>query len=174
MALIKSFNDTNPDIDETAFIAETATIIGDVKIAKKASVWFGAVLRGDSDKISVGARSNVQDNAVLHVDPGFPVSIGKDCIVGHLALIHGATIENNVLVGMHATVLNGAIIGEFSIIGANALVTANTVIPPKSLVLGSPAKVVKQISDEQVEKILKNAEAYVKLGSAYLEDQLSS
>mgnify|MGYP000692695159 CR=1 FL=1 len=173
MAIIKSFKNQQPQINETAFIAENAAIIGDVTIGEKASIWYGAVLRGDSDSIHIGARTNVQDNAVVHVDPGFPVSIGDDSIVGHLALVHGATIENNVLVGMHSTILNGARIGEFSIIGANALVTSNTIIPPKSLVLGSPAKVVKELTDKQIDNIKRNAAAYVALGEAYLLDQLS-
>ncbi len=173
MAIIKSFKNRQPQINETAFIAENAAIIGDVTIGEKASIWYGAVLRGDSDSIHIGARTNVQDNAVVHVDPGFPVSIGDDSIVGHLALVHGATIENNVLVGMHSTILNGAHIGEFSIIGANALVTSNTIVPPKSLVLGSPAKVVKQLTDKQIDNIKRNAAAYVALGEAYLLDQLS-
>ena len=173
MAIIKTFRDNKPDINKDAFVAENATIIGDVKIGKKASIWYGAVLRGDTDKIRIGANSNIQDNVVIHVDPGFPVTIGKECIIGHLALVHGATIEDNVLVGMNATVLNGAQIGSFSIIGANALVTANTVIPPKSFVLGSPAKVVKQISDKQIADILRNSETYVKLSREYLEAELS-
>jgi len=173
MAIIKSFKNRQPQINETAFIAENAAIIGEVTIGEKASIWYGAVLRGDSDSIHIGARTNVQDNAVVHVDPGFPVSIGDDSIVGHLALVHGATIENNVLVGMHSTILNGAHIGEFSIIGANALVTSNTIVPPKSLVLGSPAKVVKQLTDKQIDNIKRNAAAYVALGEAYLLDQLS-
>jgi len=173
MAIIKSFKNQQPQINETAFIAKNAAIIGDVTIGEKASIWYGAVLRGDSDSIHIGARTNVQDNAVVHVDPGFPVSIGDDSIVGHLALVHGATIENNVLVGMHSTILNGARIGEFSIIGANALVTSNTIIPPKSLVLGSPAKVVKELTDKQIDNIKRNAAAYVALGEAYLLDQLS-
>ena len=173
MAIIKEFRDNSPEIDESAYIADNAAIIGDVTIGKKSRVWFGAVLRGDSDSIKLGRRSNIQDNAVVHVDPGFPVTIGDDCIVGHLALIHGATISNNVLVGMNSTVLNGAQVGEFSIIGANALVTSNTVIPPNSLVLGSPAKVVKTLTDKQIAHVIRNAEAYVKLGSEYLEEELS-
>lgn len=173
MAIIKSFKNRQPQINETVFVAENAAIIGDVIIGAKASVWYGAVLRGDSDSIRIGAGTNVQDNAVVHVDPGFPVSIGDDSIVGHLALVHGATIENNVLVGMHSTILNGAHIGEFSIVGANALVTSNTIIPPKSLVLGSPAKVVKELTDKQIDHIKRNAAAYVTLGEAYLLDQLS-
>lgn len=173
MAIIKTFYDSTPEIAESVFVAENAAIIGDVKIGDLSSIWYGAVLRGDSDRIRIGKRSNVQDNAVVHVDPGFPVSIGNDCVVGHLALIHGATISDNVLVGMHSTILNGAQIGEFSIIGANALVTSNTVIPPRSLVLGAPAKVVKSLTDEQIIKILKNAKAYVTLSRKYLEDELS-
>jgi len=173
MAIIKEFRGNSPEIDESAYVADNATIIGDVTIGKKSSVWFGAVLRGDSDSVKIGRRSNIQDNAVVHVDPGFPVTIGDDCIVGHLALIHGATISNNVLVGMNSTVLNGAQVGEFSIIGANALVTSNTVIPPNSLVLGSPAKVVKTLTDKQIAHVIRNAEAYVKLGSEYLEEELS-
>lgn len=154
---------------ENVFVAPSANVIGNVTLGDQSSVWFGAVLRADSDSITIGARTNIQDNAVIHVDPGDPVVIGEDCIVGHLALVHGAKIANNVLVGMNSTVLNNAQIGEFSIIGANALVTANTVIPPYSLVLGSPAKVVRQITEEQVEKIKKNAEVYVKLAGEYLE-----
>lgn len=173
MAIIKSFKNRQPQINDSAFVAENAVIIGDVQIEETASIWYGAVLRGDSDSIRIGAKTNIQDNAVIHVDPGFPVSIGDESIVGHLALVHGATIENNVLIGMHATVLNGAHVGAFSIIGANALVTSNTIIPPNSLVLGSPAKVVKQLTDKQIENIKRNASAYVKLSRAYLEEGLS-
>jgi carbonic anhydrase/acetyltransferase-like protein (isoleucine patch superfamily) len=111
----------------------------------------------------------VQENAVIHVDPGFPAIIGDDCIVGHGAIVHGASLANNVLVGMHATILNGAKIGNFCIIGANALVTEGTIIPDYSVVLGSPAKVVKQLSDEQIEKVKRNAQAYVDLGKEYIK-----
>tara|TARA_B100000745_G_C19932431_1_gene314033 strand:+ start:91 stop:615 length:525 start_codon:yes stop_codon:yes gene_type:complete len=173
MSIIKTFRGKKPSIAPDAFVAENATVIGDVKLGQKASVWYGAVLRGDSDSIRIGDETNIQDNAVIHVDPGFPVTIGKACIVGHLALVHGAIIENNVLVGMHSTILNGAHIGEFSIIGASALVTANTIIPPNSLVLGSPAKVVKQLTNKQIEHIKRNAEAYVSLSRDYLEVELS-
>lgn len=173
MALIKTIRDKSPEIDETVYLADNATVIGDVRIGKKSSIWFGAVLRGDSDRITIGKRTNIQDNAVVHVDPGDSVHIGDDCIVGHLALIHGAQIKNNVLVGMNSTILNGARIGEYSIIGANALVTANTVIPPNSLVLGSPAKVVKTITPAQKAHIRRNASVYVKLSREYLEETLS-
>ncbi len=151
------------------FIAPNATVLGNVVLGNEVSIWFGAVLRGDNDLIQIGDRSNVQDNAVIHVDPNCPVIIGAECIVGHSAIIHGASIANNVLVGMHSTILNKANIGEFSIIGANALVTEGTQIPPYSLVMGTPAKVVKQITPEQVEKIKQNAQNYVSLSKVYIE-----
>ena len=154
---------------KSVFVAPTATVIGDVHLGDNASVWFSAVVRGDSDQIRIGARTNIQDNAVIHCDPGAPAIIGDDCIIGHCAIVHGATLANNVLIGMNATVLNHAIIGEFSIIGANALVTAGSVIPPYSLVLGSPAKVVKTLSEEQVEAIKLNAEVYVKKAQDYIQ-----
>ncbi len=151
------------------FIADTARVFGKVNLGDEVSIWFGAVLRGDGDSITVGNRSNIQDHAVIHVDPGFPTSIGNECIVGHGAIVHGATLANNVLVGMHATILNGAEIGEFSIIGAGALVPEGMKVPAYSLVLGVPAKVVKTISDDQKIKIIKNAESYVNLSKVYLQ-----
>lgn len=156
------------DKGKEVFIADTARVFGRVKLGDQVSIWFGAVLRGDGDDIVVGDRSNVQENAVIHVDPGFPVNIGAECIIGHGAIVHGASLANNVLVGINATVLNGASIGEYSIVGAGALVPEGAVIPPYSLVLGVPGKVVKQISLEQREKIKKNAETYVALGKVYL------
>lgn len=151
------------------FIADTARVFGRVSLGNEVSVWFGAVLRGDGDDIIIGERSNIQDHAVIHVDPGYPVNIGRECIVGHGAIVHGASLSNNVLVGMHATILNGANIGEFSIIAAGALVPEGMQIPPYSLVMGVPAKVVKTISDEQKQKIIKNAETYVNLSKVYLQ-----
>lgn len=153
---------------EDVFIADTARVFGKVKLGNQCSIWFGAVLRGDADNIELGERTNVQENAVIHVDPGFPVSIGSNCIIGHGAIVHGATIANNVLIGMHATVLNGANIGEFCIVGANALVTEGAKIPAYSIVMGSPAKVVKQLTDEQIEKVKRNAAVYVELAKQYL------
>lgn len=151
------------------FIAPNATVIGNVELGNEVSIWFGAVLRGDNDLITIGDGSNIQDNAIIHVDPGCPVNIGKACIVGHNAIIHGATISNNVLVGMGSTLLNNVVVGEFSIIGANSLLTERMQIPPYSLVMGSPAKVVKQISTEQVEKIKANAQNYIDLSKVYME-----
>lgn len=155
--------------DESVFVVPNATVIGNVTLGNDVSVWFGAVLRADGDTINIGSRTNIQDNAVIHVDPGFPVEIGNDCIVGHLALVHGAKIGNHVLIGMHSTVLNGAVVGDYCIIGANALVTAGTIIPPYSLVMGVPAKVVKSLGPEQIENIIRNADVYVKLKDEYLE-----
>ncbi len=156
-------------LGKNVFIAPTATLIGNVKLGNECSVWFGAVLRGDSDTITVGDRTNIQDNAVLHVDPNDPVNIGNDCIIGHLALIHGATIGNNVLVGMHSVVMNGAKVGNFCIIGANAMVPAGMQIPDYSMVVGTPAKVVKQLSPEHIEAIKKNAAVYVELAMEYIK-----
>lgn len=160
-----------PEKGKGVFIAPSASVIGDVHLGDFSSVWFGAVLRADSDRMEIGNRSNVQDNAVVHVDPGCPAIIGHDCIIGHLALVHGARIANHVLVGMHSTILNNAQIGDFCIIGAKALVTAGTVIPPYSMVLGSPGKVVKQLDDRAIEAIKKNAEVYVELAQQYLNHE---
>lgn len=151
------------------WIADTARVFGRVTLGDECSVWFGAVMRGDGDTITVGNRTNIQENAVVHVDPGFPVSIGNDCIIGHAAIVHGATLADHVLVGMHATILNGAKVGSFCIIGANALVTEGTVIPDYSIVMGSPGKVVKQLTPEQVEKVKRNARSYADLSKEYIK-----
>lgn len=153
---------------KNVFMAPGAVAIGQVKLGDFSSIWFGAVLRGDTDKIEVGERSNIQDNAVLHADPGDPCIIGNDCVVGHSAIVHGARIANNVLIGMHATILNNAQIGEFSIIGANALVPAGMIIPPFSLVLGVPAKIVKTLDDSVKAKIQNNVDEYVNRAAEYL------
>lgn len=150
------------------FIAHSATVIGDIHLGAESSVWFGAVIRGDSDEIRIGKRTNIQDNAVIHCDPGAPAIIGDDCTIGHLAIVHGAILGNRVLVGMNATVLNHAVIGNNVIIGANSLVTGGMKIPDNSLVLGSPAKVVKTLNEAQIASILKNAEVYIEKAQAFL------
>jgi carbonic anhydrase/acetyltransferase-like protein (isoleucine patch superfamily) len=147
--------------DGFCWIAPNATVIGKVALSEEASIWFGAVLRGDTELISVGARSNVQDNAILHTDAGFPLDIGADCTVGHAAILHGCVIGRGALVGMGAVVLNGARIGASSLIGAGALVTAGTVVPDRSLVLGTPAKVVRQLKDEELAMLAASAQHYV-------------
>ncbi len=151
-----------PKIHESAYIAPTATIIGDVEIGEGASVWDGAVLRGDVSYIKIGKNTNIQDNAVVHVDYNEPTIIGENVTVGHMAVVHAAKIGNNVIVGIHAVILNGAEIGDGSVIGAGAVVTSRTKIPPKSLVLGIPAKVVRQ--GEDIEKMAtENGLIYQKL-----------
>lgn len=145
----------------SAWVAPTATVVGNVTLGEQASVWFGAVVRGDCEAVSIGPRSNVQDLCCLHADPGFPCKIGADVTIGHAAVVHGATVEDEVLIGIRATVLNGARIGAGSLIGAAALVTEGAVIPPRSLVLGVPGKVVRQLTDADVERIRRGSEHYV-------------
>ncbi len=164
--LIK-YLDKNPKLlSDDIFIADGAKIIGDVNIHKNANIWYNAVLRGDEDSITIGESTNIQDNCTVHVAHDIPTKIGNFVTVGHNAVIHGCTIEDNCLIGMGATILDGAKIGEGSIVGANALVTGNTVIPPNSLVLGSPAKVVKEISAN--EDNISHANLYVKLSKDYM------
>ena len=152
-----------------SFIANTSILIGDIVLGAESSVWFGAVIRGDSDEIRIGKRTNIQDNAVIHCDPGAPAIIGDECTIGHLAIVHGATLGNRVLVGMNSTILNHAKIGNNVIIGANALITGGMEIPDNSLVLGSPAKVVKSLNEDQIASILKNAEVYIEKAQAFKE-----
>ena len=150
----------SPQIDPQAWVAPTDQVIGKVRIAAGASVWFGAVLRGDNEWIEIGPGSNVQDNAVGHTDPGYPLKVGENCTVGHSAIIHGCTLEDGVLVGMGASALNGAVIGTGSLVGAGALVTENKEIPARSLVIGSPGRVARVLSDEAVENLLVSAAGY--------------
>jgi carbonic anhydrase/acetyltransferase-like protein (isoleucine patch superfamily) len=146
---IHSLDNGAPEFPEAAefWIALTAVLVGQVRLKRDASIWFGAVLRAEDDVIEIGERSNVQDNCVLHVEEGFPLTIGDDCTIGHKAMLHGCTIGSNTLIGMCATVLDGACIGNNCLVGANALITGNTVIPDNSLVMGSPGKVVRQIDE---------------------------
>jgi len=144
------------------WVAPNATLIGDIVLREAASVWFGAVLRGDNETIVVGTRSNVQDGSVFHTDMGYPLTIGSSCTIGHKAILHGCTIGDNTLIGMGATVLNGAVIGSNCIVGANALIAEGKVIPDNSLVVGVPGKVVKTLSVEIAADITKSADGYVR------------
>jgi carbonic anhydrase/acetyltransferase-like protein (isoleucine patch superfamily) len=150
------------------FVAGNATIIGDITFGNQVGIWFGAVIRGDKDRIIIGDRSNIQDNCVVHTSKGFPVTIGNDVSVGHGAILHGCTIHNQVLIGMGAIVLNGAKIGEGSIIGAGAVITEGKEIPRNSVVIGVPGKIVKQTDAAQQQHILNNAIAYMELAREYL------
>ncbi|MBQ9925770.1 MAG: gamma carbonic anhydrase family protein [Clostridia bacterium] len=165
--MIKAFKEKVPNVHESCFVASNAVIIGGVTLEKDANVWFSAVIRGDSENITIGEGSNVQDCAVLHCDHGFPLTVGRNVTVGHSAVVHGCNLGDNVMIGMHATLLNGCVIGEGSIIGAGALVREGQVIPPNSLVVGVPAKVVRETSAEQVEGIINNAQHYVEIAKEY-------
>jgi len=161
--MLYSFDGKTPKIAENAFVAESADIIGDVTVGNGSSIWFGAALRGDEGKIEIGDASNVQDNATVHNG----TKIGNGVTIGHNAIVHGCEIEDNVLIGMGAVVLDGAKIGEGSIVGAAALVTGGKVFPPRSLILGSPAKLVRELSDAEVAGNVENAKEYVKLSEKY-------
>jgi carbonic anhydrase/acetyltransferase-like protein (isoleucine patch superfamily) len=158
--MIYELDGIRPQIDETAWVAPTAVLIGNVIVEAGANIWFGAVLRGDNEPITVGAGSNVQENAVLHTDMGFPLTIGANCTIGHKAMLHGCTIEAGSLIGMGATLLNGAKIGAGSLVGACALVTEGKEIAPGSLVMGAPAKVVRDLDAAAQARLLKSAEGY--------------
>jgi carbonic anhydrase/acetyltransferase-like protein (isoleucine patch superfamily) len=158
-----------PTLGENVFIAKTATVIGDVTLGAHASVWYGAVLRGDINRIAVGHHSNVQDNAVLHLADDYPCLVGNWVTIGHSAIVHACTVEDEVLVGMGAVILDGAVIGQQSLIGAKALVTQGAVIPPGSLVLGAPAKVVRQLSPNERVGLKWWAEKYVDNGAYCLK-----
>ena len=150
------------------FIAPDANVIGRVRLGEDANVWFGATLRGDNEWIDVGARSNIQDGSVLHTDMGAPLTIGADVTVGHAVILHGCIIGDGSLIGMGATVLNGAKIGKFCIVGANALVTENKEFPDYSLIVGSPAKVIRQLDEPAALKFLASARHYAENGRRYL------
>lgn len=154
-------------VDPSAWVARNATLTGSVNVGSEATIWFGAVIRGDVEPIEIGSRSNIQDLCCLHSDPGFPCRVGEGVVVGHRAILHGAIIENECLIGMGAIVLNGAVIGEHSIVGAGALVPEGRVIPPGSLVVGVPGKVVRQVSEEEIEHIRNGAARYVEAGKRY-------
>ena len=143
------------------WVAPNAIVLGKVKLEEDSSVWFGAVLRGDNELITLGERSNIQDGCVLHTDPGFPLTIGPDCTIGHMAMLHGCSIGRGSLIGIGSIILNGAKIGDECVIGANALIPEGKEIPPRSMVLGSPGKIVRQLTDEDVARFGRGAGRYV-------------
>ena len=159
-----------PEIHDTVFVAESADVMGKVVLKKGASVWFNAVIRGDCDLIEVGERSNIQDGAVLHCDPGQPLVIGEDVTVGHNAMIHGLEVGDRTLVGINAVILDGSKVGRDCIIGANSLVKAGAVIPDGSLVIGSPGKVVRENDEQTRQFLLGSAAHYVEKGQKMVTD----
>jgi carbonic anhydrase/acetyltransferase-like protein (isoleucine patch superfamily) len=171
---IYSLGDRHPEVEPSAWVAPDAAIIGSVYLGPRASVWFGAVLRGDTEAIVVGEGTNVQDNAVLHTDAGFPLAIGRDCTIGHKAILHGCRIGDETLIGMGATVLNGARIGRNCLIGAGALVTEGKEIPDGSLVMGMPAKVVRPLDAAAIEGLRASARGYQERAARYRHDLKTS
>ena len=164
---VRSLGDRAPQIDATAYIADGAQLIGDVVLGSGVSVWFNAVLRGDTERISVGAGSNVQDGAILHADPGFPCAVGTGVVTGHGAILHGCQIGDDCLIGMGAVVLNGARIGPGSIVAAGAVVPEGKEFPPRSLIMGVPAKVVREATTQDLEQIAAGARHYQERARLY-------
>jgi len=169
--MIRSFRGKKPKIHSTAFIAENAVVIGDVEVGENSSVWFGAVLRGDINSIKIGKNVSVQDNSVVHVEPGSGCEISDNVSIGHNCTIHASAIEKNVIIGMGAKVLSWSRIGKNSIIGAGSVVTENTVIPANSIAFGVPAIVVKKTTREHLKRIGENWKAYAGLAREYMKQQ---
>ncbi len=163
--LLVAFRGLRPKVDPRAWLAPNAALIGEVTIEAGASVFYGAVVRGDMAAVTLGAGSNLQDNVVVHTDHGFPAHIGPGVSVGHSAVVHGCTVEADCLIGMNATVLNGAVIGTGSLVAAGTVVLEGTVVPPGSLVAGVPGRVRRPLTDEEVEKVRQNARAYLMLAA---------
>jgi carbonic anhydrase/acetyltransferase-like protein (isoleucine patch superfamily) len=164
---IYQLGEDKPAIPSSAYIAAEATVIGKVTLGENVSIWPGAVLRGDNEPLTIGAGSNVQDSAVLHADPGFPLNIGASVTVGHQAMLHGCTIGDGTLIGIQAVVMNGAVIGKDCIVGAGALITEGKTYADRKLIVGAPAKVVRELSDEEIKKMHRAAPGYVKRQEMY-------
>lgn len=156
-----SLGDRVPSIDPTAWVADSATVVGSVTIGPQSSVWYSTVVRGDGDRITIGARTNLQDGVVLHTDPGLHLEIGDDVSVGHRAVVHGCRIGDGCLIGMGSVIMNRVVIGAGSLIGAGAVVSEGTVVPPRSLVVGLPGKVRRELTDDEVTMLRVNAEVYL-------------
>src|SRR5499433_1844984 len=169
--MIYELEGMRPELPEEGgyWVAPTATLIGRVRLKRDASIWFGAVMRGDNEWIELGERSQIQDNATLHTDPGFPMVIGSNCVIGHNVILHGCTIGDNALIGMGAILLNGAKIGAGSLVGAGALITEGKSFPENSLIVGSPAKAVRTLDDKAHEMIAAGADVYVRRWQRYAQ-----
>ena len=166
-AVLYRLDEREPAVDGEVYVATNAIVIGDVSLGRQSSVWFNAVIRGDNDPIRIGARTNIQDGCVVHSDPGYPVAIGEGVTVGHMAMLHGCAIGDGTLVGINAVVMNGARIGRQCIIGSNALVTEGKEIPDRSLVVGSPGRVVREVTDDEVRFVQDSADVYARKGDRY-------
>lgn len=173
--MIRAYRNLKPEIDPSAFIAETAVIIGNVRIGPRSGIWYNCVVRGDVNFISIGSRTNIQDMSVLHVthrknaeDPGAPLIIGDGVTVAHSVTLHGCTLENGSFIGMQAVVMDRAVVGEGALIGARSLVTEDTIIPPHTLWMGSPAKYKRDLTSEEIERLMKSAENYVEYAMHYM------
>ena len=172
--MIYTLGDRAPEFEGSGhFVADNATIIGSVRLRDKSSVWFNCVLRGDNDWLTVGERSNIQDGCVLHTDPGIELVVGDDVTVGHKVMLHGCEIGNNTLIGIGSTILNGAKIGNNCIVGAHALVTENKNFPDGSLILGAPAKAVRELNDEEIAHVRWSADIYVRNAERFNSDLLA-
>jgi gamma-carbonic anhydrase len=171
--MIKKFQEKAPKIHESVFIAENAVIIGDVEIGEGASIWYGCILRGDVNHIKIGAKTNIQDMSMIHVSRGkdYPTIIEEQVTVGHSVTLHGCYVEKGSLIGIGAIILDGARIGANSLIAAGSLVTPNTIIPPRSFVLGSPARVKRELSDEEIQDLQRFWQNYVKLSETYKNEE---
>ena len=170
---IYPLGELTPNVDPDSWIAPNATLIGQVEVAKGASIWWNCTVRGDTDLLSVGENSNIQDNSVLHTDPGIPMVVGKNVTVGHRVILHGCTIGDNTLIGMGSTLLNGSVIGKNCLIGANTLIPEGKVIPDRSLVVGLPGRIVRELTDEEVAGLQTSADRYVAQWQRY-ERELGS
>jgi len=176
MNMILEYKNLKPKLGKNTWIAPGATVIGEVETGEDVSIWFGCVVRGDVHYIKIGDRTNIQDLSMIHVthykkedkSDGYPTIIGNDVTVGHRVMLHGCTIEDACLIGMSATILDGAVIGKESIVGAGALVTKNKKFPPRSLIVGSPAKVIRSLTDEEVKELYASAKRYVKFKNNYI------
>ena len=164
---VYQLGDDMPRLPSSAYIADSAVIIGKVILGEHVSVWPGAVIRGDNDRITIGDGSNVQDNAVLHTDPGFPLSIGRNVTIGHHAMLHGCTVGDGCLIGIQAVVMNGAMIGKNCLIGAGALITEGKIFSERTLILGAPAKIARELADDEIEKMHRAAPGYVQRQAMY-------
>lgn len=164
---VYALGNISPQIDPESWIAPDATVIGQVHLARNVSIWWNCTLRGDTDKLSIGENSNIQDGSVLHTDPGLHLTVGRDVTVGHRVILHGCTIGDGSLIGMGATLLNRSVIGKNCLIGANTLIPEGKVIPDRSLVVGAPGRIVRQLTDEEIARLIEGARRYVENWQRY-------